>query len=223
MSLYLVLAVGLLAGAAVGAGLYAWLGHRLTASKMRMPDKWPLKSRAMLSNEEYEVYKWLSSVFHDHLVMAKVPILRFTEPVSKDKNGGGLRWQQLLEGVYCTFTVCTANGHVVGCVDVPAKRGISKVNRDLKESLLTDCRLAYTSVRSIKLPNAAAMRAAFLGEVGQDVSVTRGGDSSFNASLDTFTKEKRLAIQAAALKKLNEADGLKVLPRPQVAALASEA
>lgn len=216
-SSFLTLSLALLAGALAGAGLYAWWRHTLTSSKMRMPDKWPIKSRVVLSHEECEVHKWLSSVFHDHLVMVKVPVLRFTEPISKDKNGGGMRWQQLLEGVYCTFTVCTSNGHVVGCVDVPSKRGISKANRDLKESLLADCRIAYTSARSIKLPNAAAMRAAFLGEVGPGVSVTRGGDSSFNAALDTFTKDRRMAIQNAALKELNDSDGPKIKPRPQVA------
>lgn len=217
---FLVLGLGLLAGAAVGAGIYAWWSRSQANPKMRMPDKWPLTSRVLLTNEEFEVFKWLSSVFHDYLVMVKVPVLRFTVPISKDKNGGGARWQELLGGVYCTFTVCTANGNVVGCVDVPARRGLNKINRDLKESLLSDCRIAYTVARSVKLPNASAMRAAFLGEVALGdgrSAVTRGGDSNFHADLDSFTKEKRTAAKAAALKELNEDDALKPIPRPQAA------
>jgi len=213
--------VGLALGAVIGAGLYAlWLRSQANAS-MRMPSKWPLASRVLMTNEEYEVFKWLRITFDDHLLMVKLPVLRFTVPVSKDKNGGGARWQELLGGVYCTFTVCTPNGNVVGCVDVPGKRGLNKTNRELKESLLSDCRIAYTVVRSIKLPKASAMRAAFLGELEIEDQVeaqaTRGGNSSFHADLDSFTKEKRLAAKAAALQELNNHDAPEPLARSQSA------
>lgn len=216
VSLFLALCLGLLMGALVGAGLYAGWRHAQANAKMRMPDKWPLTSRVLLTNEEYEVFKWLRSTFHDHLVMVKVPVLRFTAPISKDKNGGGARWQEMLSGLYCTFTVCTANGNVVGCVDVPGKRGMNKTNRDLKESLLSDCRIAYTVARSAKLPKGSAMRAAFLGELEVDSmqdDVTHAGNSSFHAELDQFTREKRIAAKAAALKELNDNDALKPIPR----------
>lgn len=180
---------------------------------MRLPSKWPLVSRVLMTNEEFEVLKWLRLTFHDHLVMAKLPVLRFTAPSSKDKNGGGARWQDMLGGVYCSFTVCTPNGNVVGCVDVPGKRGLNKANRELKESLLSDCRIAYTVVRSLKLPKASAMRAAFLGELdAQDMAeaeVTRAGNSSFHADLDSFTKEKRQAAKAAALQEINQSEMVK--------------
>ncbi len=219
-NLFMALFLGLIAGAAAGAAVYAWWSHSQASAKMRMPDKWPLTSRVLLTNEEYEVFKWLTSVFHDYLVMVKVPVLRFTVPISKEKNGGGARWQQLLGGVYCTFTVCTTNGNVVGCVDVPAKRGLNRINRELKESLLSDCRIAYTVARSVKLPNAGAMRAAFLGEMaggdGRSAN-TRGGDSNFHADLDSFTREKRRAAKEAALKQLNENDALKPLAGHQAA------
>lgn len=142
--------------------------------------------------------------------MVKLPVLRFTTPASKEKTGGTPRWQDLLNGVYCTFTVCTANGNVVGCVDVPGKRGLSRPNRELKESLLSDCHIAYTVVRSVKLPKASAMRAAFLGELEVEEQLehqeTRGGDSNFHAELDCFTREKRIAAKEAALKELNKND-----------------
>lgn len=217
-STFLFLCVGLLVGAALGVGVYVWFLKRQANEKMRLPSKWPLTSRVLMTNEEYEVFKWLTGVFHDHLVMIKLPVLRFTVPVSKDENGGGARWQELLGGVYCTLTVCTSNGNVVGCVDVPGKRGMNKNNRQLKESLLSDCRVAYTVVRSAKLPQAGAMRAAFLGEMQLedqvDQQVTRGGDSSFHADLDSFTTEKRLAAKAAALKVLNNNDTGKTAPVP---------
>ena len=216
ISTFLFLCVGLLAGAVLGAVSYRLYQAQQANAKMHLPARWPLTSRVLVTNEEHEVLKWLVGVFHDHLVMVKLPVLRFTVPVSKDENGGGARWQELLSGVYCTLTVCTSNGNVVGCVDVPGKRGLNKSNRQLKETLLSDCRIAYTVVRSANPPEAGAIRAAFLGEMQvedqKEAQDTRGGDSSFHADIDSFTKEKRNAAKAAALKVLNNNDSGKTLP-----------
>lgn len=213
--------LGLLLGAVIGIGGYVWWLRRQASESLRLPDKWPLVSRVLITNEEYEVLKWLRTTFHDHMVMIKLPVLRFTKPTDLDKNGGGKRWQDLLGGVYCTFTICTANGNVVGCVDVPGKRGISKSARQVKESLLEDCRIAYTLVRSTALPSSSAMRAAFLGEVEVEEQVehqpTRGGDSSFHADLDSFTRQKRLAAKDAALRELNKGNDVKPEPKTQPA------
>ena len=215
-STFLFLCLGLLAGAAIGVGLYMWYLKSQANAKMRMPSNWPLTSRVLMTNEEFEVFKWLASAFHDHLVMVKLPVLRFTAPVNKDENGGGARWQELLGGVYCTLTVCTSNGNVLGCVDVPGKRGLNKINREFKESLLSDCHIAYTVVRNASLPEVGAMRAAFLGEMyvedQEEAQDTRGGDSGFHADIDSFTKEKRNAAKAAGLEALNKKDTGKTAP-----------
>jgi hypothetical protein len=206
--------LGLVVGALLGVGLYArWMRQKASAS-LRVPSKWPLAPRVLITAEEQEVLDWLLSTFHDHLVMVKLPVLRFTAPTGRAKKGGTPAWQELLGGVYCSFTVCTSDGSVVGCVDVPGKRGLNKANRDLKESLLSDCRIAYTVVRSGHFPKVSAMRAAFLGELEAEDQLehqpTRGGDSSFHADLDSFTRQRRLAAQEAALKVLNARDE----PRP---------
>lgn len=213
---FLMASLALVVGALLGGLGYALWLRRLASASLRLPDKWPLASRMLITNEEYEVLKWLRTTFDDHMVMVKLPVLRFTAPVGKDQTRSGPRWQELLGGVYCTFTVCTANGNVVGCVDVPGKRGLSKTNREIKESLLSDCHIAYTVVRSVSLPRASAMRAAFLGELDAEHQYehmeTRGGDSSFHADLDSFTKQKRLAAKEAALKELNKNEALKPIP-----------
>ena len=208
LSTFLLVGLALVAGAVMGVALYvAWLRQQSNAS-LRLPDRWPLAARVVMTNQEHEVLTWLRATFHEHLVMVKLPVLRFTMPVDKEKNGGGTRWQELLGGVYCTFTVCTTNGNVLGCVDVMGKRGMSKANRSLKESLLSDCHIAYTVVRSGYLPEGSAMRAAFLGELEVEdqleEQVTRGGNSSFHADLDSFTREKRQAAKDAALLELNQ-------------------
>lgn len=187
--------VGLLLGSVLGIGFYAWWLHKKSSASLRVPHKWPLVSRVLLSIEELEVLRWVQSIFPEHLVMVKLPVLRFTAPLGGQKSTATPRWQPLLDGVYCTFTVCTIHGVVVGCVDVTGKRGLSKANRDLKESLLSDCHIAYRVVRSDKLPLGSAMRAAFLGELEAqdeiDYQQTRGGDSIFNAELLHFAQQRK--------------------------------
>lgn len=220
-STLLMMGLGLVVGLVIGAGVYAWWQHREATSEPPLPVKWPLTSRVLLTIEEYEVMSWLRTTFKDHLVMVKLPVIRFTIPI-KDKKSGGKRWQKMLDGVNCTFTVCTVNGSVVGCVDVPGKRGLPRGNRDLKESLLSDCGIAYTVVRGFELPKSSDMRAAFLGEPNIDEQAehqeTRGGDSSFHADLDAFTVQAKRAAKEAALKQLNKDSDAKRLP---VAAAAS--
>lgn len=208
---------GLLLGTLIGIGGYAWWLRKKSAEALRLPDRWPLTTRVLITNEEYEVLKWLRTTFHDHMVMIKLPVLRFTKPTDLEQNGAGKRWQDLLGGVYCTFTICTANGNVVGCIDVPGKRGVNKSSRDMKQSLLSDCRIAYTFVRSAALPTASAMRAAFLGEIEVEDQVehqpTRGGDSSFHADLDSFTRQKRADAKDAALRELNKGNEIRSISK----------
>ena len=88
----------------------------------------------MASSAECVVWHWLNRVFFDHHIMIKIPVTRFTLPSGKEN---GAHWYQLLSGVYCTFTVCASDGHVVGCVDVLGPNGISRSNRQLKVTLLS--------------------------------------------------------------------------------------
>ena len=218
----LMIGLGLVVGLGLGAGSFAWWQRRAATAEPPLPVKWPLTSRVLLTIEEYEVMSWLRTTFKDHLVMIKLPVVRFTIPV-KDKKAIGKQWQKMLDGVNCTFTVCTTNGSVVGCVDVPGKRGLPRGNRDLKEGLLSDCGIAYTVVRAFELPKSSEMRAAFLGEANIEEppihQETRGGDSNFHAELDAFTVQAKRAAKDAALKELNKDSDAKRLPATAVTSL----
>lgn len=199
----------LVTGMVLGVVLYAlWLRRRATAM-LRVPGKWPLGPRGLVTTHEYDVWNWLRTTFHDHVVMVKIPVQRFTIPLDTAKGRAhGERWLELLSGVYTTFTVCTTDGKVVGCVDVPSKRGLSHDNFEFKETLLWDCGISYTVVRGTRLPSGNAMRAAFLGETpaeqAQAQREARIGDSPFHAELAAFTKEKVKAAKEAAMKELNK-------------------
>ena len=117
----------------------------------------------MANSEERKVWRWLERVFFDHHIMIKVPVTRFTLPRAKENSE---HWYQLLSGVYCTFTVCGADGQVVGCVDVPGVKGLSRGNMQLKLTLLSQCGIAYFVVKPNSLPALEEIREEFLGSHG---------------------------------------------------------
>lgn len=198
------LGVGLLGGLILGGLLYAWYLEHKNSIKLRLPEKWPLASRALVNSTEEKVWDWLRETFHDHQVLVKTPVLRFTALIEKEKAGASTRQKnsakvenerllECLNGVYTTFTVSTAEGKAVGCVDVPGKVVAPKLTRELKEALLSDCGIAYIVVNPANLPAASTMRAAFLGEVAdimQESQTTRVGNTSFHADLKSFVVQE---------------------------------
>ncbi|SFU84177.1 Protein of unknown function [Polaromonas sp. YR568] len=149
---------GLAAGAACHHG---WLA-RAARKKRRIPAQWHLQARPLLLGSEQEVWHWLQRAFFDHHVLVKVPVIRFVSPRNEVE---GQRSFELLKSVYCTFTVCAADGTVIGCLDVPGPQGLRASNRDLKRKLFDECGIAYAVVRDSNLPTLEDVRAAFLGEI----------------------------------------------------------
>ena len=146
---------------AVGAFAHRYWQARAERMRRKLPKHWPLTPRAIVNSEEARVWHWLSRAFYDHQIMIKLPVTRFTVPRDREN---GMVWYRLLNGVYCTFTICTADGRVVGCVDVPGKTALPRNTRLLKHSLLTQCELPYWVVRSGSLPTVTEIRSEFLGE-----------------------------------------------------------
>ncbi len=158
---WLLIVVLLLASAALGAYGHVWWHRRKELAKRRIPRKWPLAVRNMVNSRERLVWRWLERAFIDHHVMIKAPVTRYTMPQVREE---GQHWFQILSGVYCTFTICTLEGGVVGCVDVPGPQGLSLSNQTLKHTLLSQCNIRYWVVDPENLPTTTAIRAAFLGE-----------------------------------------------------------
>lgn len=206
VTLWMTTLLGVAAGLIAGVLITTWRLRREADVSLRVPARWPLEARGLVSAGEDEVWKWLRSTFHDHLVMVKVPVLRFTIPMAGERNNSA-QWLELLSGVYTTFTVCTTDGTVVGCVDVPGKRGLGEASRELKEALLADCNISYTVVRSHSLPKVEAMRAAFLGEIVDEFLTepqpVYGQDGNFQAEVAAFTQEKMRAAKDAAQREIN--------------------
>lgn len=153
--------VSFLSGLVVGALLLMWRTKFSLRSGRRIPRQWPIKVRPFVNNREKRVWAWLAKVMFDHQILVKLPVTRFTSPTHQ---GEADHWYKLLNGVYCTFTICTMDGRAIGCVDVPGPRGISLSNQTLKHTLLMQCGLHYWVVDPTHLPHLTVIRKAFLGE-----------------------------------------------------------
>jgi hypothetical protein len=151
----------------LGAFYQSWRAKRVVAAKRRIPRQWPLSVRTLVNSKERRVWRWLVRAFLDHHVMIKIPVTRFTLPTQKDQ---GQHWFQLLTGVYCTFTICNAEGVVIGCVDVPGPLGLSLSNQTLKHSLLTQSEVGYWVVDPDHMPSVSEIRNGFIGEKGLQAS-----------------------------------------------------
>ena len=154
-------------GLALGAGLLHWRNHWVARELRRLPKAWPLKTRSLVNNSEKRVWLWLIRVMFDQQVLVKLPITRFTTP---SKRNEASHWYKLLNGVYCTFTICNIEGQVLGCIDVPGPAGLSIGNQTLKHTLLTQCGIRYWVVDPEALPSLSKTRTTFLGDAAMKES-----------------------------------------------------
>jgi hypothetical protein len=150
-----------LIGLALGAALLQSRNYWVARELRRIPKTWPLKTRSLVNNREKRVWLWLMRVMFDQQVLVKLPITRFTTP---SKLHEASHWYKLLNGVYCTFTLCNIDGRVIGCIDVPGPAGLSMGNQTLKHTLLSQCGIRYWVVDPEALPSLTKIRTAFLGE-----------------------------------------------------------
>lgn len=175
----------------LAAGMLYWRWRLRTAehAARRIPKEWPLKARPLVNSKERRVWLWLAKVMFDQQIMIKIPVTRFTTPSRAEE---AEQWFKLLNGLYCTFTVCDLQGRVLGCVDVPGKRGLSMGNQSLKHSLLSQCNLPYWVIEPDNLPHLAQIRTAFLGE-----DAVHGADVHLHDKL----RDVAVTLQAAVSKQ----------------------
>jgi len=177
-------------GASVGAALFYWFNKASGRQRKRIPKEWPLKIRPLVNSSERGVWLWLAKVMFDQQVLVKLPVTRFTAPSA---NEDAAHWYQLLNGVYCTFTVCSMDGRVIGCVDVQGPKGISRGNQALKHTLLTQFGIRYWVVSPSNLPHLTQIRTAFLGD-----KAVKANERDY---LETRFKDVRGNLQAAVTRQ----------------------
>lgn len=167
-------AIGIFVG---GVGYRSWTEY-MKRHVQKLTDPADPKLKPLFNELDQAAWLWLQQVFPEHKILLKIPLIRFL-------SGGSVDFQSLaqIKGIYCTFTVCTSHGRVVGCVDVAGAKAIHVSLRQLKKKLFENFGLAYTVLAVDELPSPQALRAVFLNEAMPLVPLMEDYDTS-QSSLD---------------------------------------
>ena len=144
-------ALGLLA---VALAIWA-LQVRKQKAAAALPTEWPLVPRPVFSLEERRVYRLLREALPHHIVLSKLPLVRFCQPGDPAQTRF---WFDLLGAVHVTFAVCSANGRVLAAVDLDTERGVSRRAQLIKHSVLMACRVRYMRCPLEHLPSVAELQ-----------------------------------------------------------------
>jgi nitrogen fixation-related uncharacterized protein len=121
-----------------------------------LPTEWPLVQRPLFSPEERALYRQLRAALPHHMILAKVPLVRFCQPV--DRNDVRY-WFGLLGPIHVSFIICADNGRVLAALDI--RRPDFKPSRRtsvIKQSVLAACRIRYVECRSDQPPSTADLQ-----------------------------------------------------------------
>jgi hypothetical protein len=145
-----VVAVSLLGGLLLG---WAWL--RRPARVPALPTEWALSARPVFSTDERRVYKLMREALPHHIVLSKLPLVRFCQPSDPHE----VRyWYELLGSINVTFAVCSANGRVLAAIDLDTDRNGSRRIQQIKQSVLGACRVRYLRCPIDNLPSAGELQ-----------------------------------------------------------------
>ena len=105
-----------------------------------LPVDWAVTARPVFSTDEKRIHRLLRDALPHHVVLAKLPLVRFCQPVDPVD----VRyWFDLLGQTHVTFAVCSANGRVLAAVDLDHDRANSRRILQIKQSVLGACRIRY--------------------------------------------------------------------------------
>ena len=135
-----------LVAVAVLAPAVVWFALRPRVPKASpLPTEWTLTARPVFSTDERRVYRQLREALPHHIVLSKLPLVRFCQPTDPQE----VRfWYELLGSIHVTFAVCSANGRVLAAIDLDTDRGNSRRVMQIKQSVLAPAACATCAARS---------------------------------------------------------------------------
>ncbi len=142
--------------ALLAALLATWLLPVRKSRKLQpLPTEWALTPRPVFSTDERRVYRLLREALPHHIVLSKLPLVRFCQPTDPSQ----VRyWYDLLGSNHATFAVCSTNGRVLAAIDLDTDRGNSRRVLQIKQSVLGACRVRYLRCPVDHLPTVAELQ-----------------------------------------------------------------
>ncbi len=136
--------------AVLGAATLMWIFRSREPKQQPLPNEWTLTARPVFSTDERRVYRQLREALPHHIVLSKLPLVRFCQPTDPQE----VRfWYDLLGGIHVTFAICSANGRVLAAIDLDTDRGNSRRILQIKQSVLAACRVRYLRCPVDHLPS----------------------------------------------------------------------
>jgi len=167
----LALSVALLLGAGV-----LWLIERRQPQVRPLPTEWTLTARPVFSIDERRVYRQLREALPHHIVLSKLPLVRFCQPIDPQE----VRfWFELLGATHVTFAICSANGRVLAAIDLDNERAHSRRTTQIKQSVLAACRVRYLRCPADHLPSIPELQLL----VPQAAATSRGPQAAPAAAM----------------------------------------
>ena len=132
-----------------------WALRRPSTSRKQLPIEWSLTARPVFSADERRVYRLLKEALPQHAILSKLPLVRFCQPTETSE----VRyWFDLLGAIHVSFAICSPNGRVLAAVDLESERSVTGRSAQIKQSVLSACRVRYLRCPMDKLPSIAELQ-----------------------------------------------------------------
>jgi hypothetical protein len=172
-----------LLAAALSAVFAVWWARARSPRAAPLPTEWALTARPVFSTDERRVYRQLREALPHHIVLSKLPLVRFCQPTDPEQ----VRyWYELLGTIHVTFAICSANGRVLAAIDLDTDRGNPRRVLQIKQSVLGACRVRYLRCPVDHLPSIPELQLL----VPQSMAAARGPQPapSIDAARDTLAR-----------------------------------
>lgn len=148
-------ALALLIVAAASAAATLWLMQARKPGRAALPSEWAVSARPVFNNDERRVYRQLRDALPHHIILSKLPLVRFCQP---EDHRRVKYWYELLGNLNVSFAVCSANGRMLAAIDLDTDRTPSRRALQIKQSVLGACRVRYLRIPVDHLPSLAELQ-----------------------------------------------------------------
>ena len=147
--------IAIASAALLAAAATLWALRQRRAEPPPLPEEWTLTARPVFTSDERRVYRQLREALPHHIVLSKLPLVRFCQPSDPQQ----VRyWYELLGAIHVGFAVCSANGRVLAAIDIDTERGNSRRALQIKQKVLAACRVRYLRCPVDHLPSVPELQ-----------------------------------------------------------------
>ena len=159
-----------------------------------LPAQWPLRPRLVFNPAERRLYHLLREALPNHVVLAKLPLVRVCQPTDAEPEQVRY-WFRLLGAIHINFALCDPSGRVLAAVDLVPSRGLPSARAQrIKAAVLQACRVRYMTCAAESLPTLVQIRALMPqhpAELSTDSSLATTARSALTESAGASPERRR--------------------------------